>query len=256
MDGKVIGAGALHFFADDLARKFGAIAISAQVTEINVAEIAVDNGLQRFGGRFVGKMTVTAGDALFQTPGAARIVLKHFQIVIGFEDEDVGSADAFANEAGGMAEIGQETDFMSASVQHEADWIVSIVRNGKSIDAHVANVEGATGREEMTHFQAHLQLQFDRFTGETIAVDRNFQLRAQTGQALDVVGMFVREKNAIEIFGRAANRSEAFADLAAGKAGVDQQPGFAGFEISAIAAGTAAKNRKLNCHWRPSVGNR
>ena len=55
-----------------------------------------------------------------------------------------------------------------------------------------------------------------------------------------MIGMFVREKNAVEIFGRATNGSEAFADLAAGKAGVDQQPGFAGFEIGAIAAGTAA----------------
>ena len=71
-----------------------------------------------------------------------------------------------------------------------------------------------------------------------------------------MIGMFVREENAVKILGRATDRSEAFADLAAGKAGVDQQPGFAGFKIGAIAAGTAAKNRELNCHWRTSVGNR
>src|SRR5215213_2059448 len=68
--------------------------------------------------------------------------------------------------------------------------------------------------------------------------------------------MFVREQDAVEAFGRATDRGQAFADLAAGKSGVDEEAGFAGFQIGAISAGTAAKNRELNCHWRTSVGNR
>jgi hypothetical protein len=71
-----------------------------------------------------------------------------------------------------------------------------------------------------------------------------------------MIGMFVREQDAVQVFGRAADRSEAFADLTAGKSSVDQEAGFSGFEIGAIAAGTAAKNRKLNCHWRLSVAKR
>jgi hypothetical protein len=240
MDGEVTGASVLHFCADHFAREFGTIAIATQVAEVNVVQVGVHDRLQRFGGGFVGQMAMPTGDPLFQTPGAARIVLQHFQIVIGFEDEDVGSADAFANETRGVTEIRQETDFMSAGVQHEADRVIGVVRDRESIDADVADVERATGGEQVTNFQPHLQLKFHRFAREAVAVNGNFQLRAQTGEALDMIGVFVREQNAVEVFWGAANGSKAFADLAAGKAGVDQQPGFAGFEIGAIAAGTAA----------------
>jgi hypothetical protein len=91
-------------------------------------------------------------------------------------------------------------------------------------------------------------LEFDRFAREAIAIDWNLQLRTKTGQALDVIGMFVRKQDAIEILRRAADGSETFANLASGKSRVDKETGFAGFQIGAIAAGTAAKNRKLNCH--------
>ena len=63
-----------------------------------------------------------------------------------------------------------------------------------------------------------------------------------------MVAVFVGEQDAVEPFGSAANGGEAFANLAAGKASVDEEAGFACFQVGAIAAGTAAKNSKLHCH--------
>ena len=117
---------------------------------------------------------MTAGDALFQAPGPARIVLEHFQIVIRFEHEDIGGANTFANQARGVAKVREETDFMAAGVQHVTDGIVGVVRNGKRVDANIADVERRTGREQVTAFEFNLELQFDRFASQAIAVNRNF----------------------------------------------------------------------------------
>jgi hypothetical protein len=68
-----------------------------------------------------------------------------------------------------------------------------------------------------------------------------------------MIGMFVRDENAIQRFGRPGNGGEAFANLLSAKAGIDQEAGAFGFEIGAIAARTAAENGEL--HWHgPTLG--
>src|SRR5688500_18440247 len=99
------------------------------MTEVNVIQVRVDNRLQRFGGGFVGEMAVTAGNSLLQTPRPARIVLKHLQVVIGFQDENVGGAHALANESRGVAEIGEKTDFVTARVQQKSNRIIRVMRD-------------------------------------------------------------------------------------------------------------------------------
>lgn len=95
-----------HLPGNDFAREFRTVAIAAEVPEVDVAEVRMNNGFQGIGGRFVGEVAVAAGNALLETPGPARIVLEQFQVVIGFQHKHVGSADSFANQAGGMAKIG------------------------------------------------------------------------------------------------------------------------------------------------------
>jgi hypothetical protein len=127
IDRDVIGSGVFHFSADDFAGELGPIAIAAQMTQINVAKISVDDGLQRFSGGFIGKMPVAAGNALLQAPWTAWILLQHLQIVIRFENENVGGAHSFADKARGMAEVSEKTNFMSAGMQHEADRIIRVM---------------------------------------------------------------------------------------------------------------------------------
>ena len=63
-----------------------------------------------------------------------------------------------------------------------------------------------------------------------------------------MIGMFVREENAAESFGRAANLGEPFPNLAGAETGINQQARVATFEVSTITIRTAAQDRELNCH--------
>ncbi len=54
-------------------------------------------------------MAVAAGMMrCLETPGPSGF-LQHLQIVIGFEHEDIGVANALKGEFGGVLEIGQKT---------------------------------------------------------------------------------------------------------------------------------------------------
>ena len=63
-----------------------------------------------------------------------------------------------------------------------------------------------------------------------------------------MVGMFVRDENARKALGRTANGGEALARLARAEAGVNKNARLGGFEVGAVAAGTAAENRQLHGH--------
>ena len=62
-----------------------------------------------------------------------------------------------------------------------------------------------------------------------------FSLR-DSGQAVNVVVVFVRDENGGEIFRRATDSGEALADLTRAEPGVHEHAGFSGFEIGAVAA--------------------
>ena len=91
-------------------------------------------------------------------------------------------------------------------------------------------------------------MKFNRFLGETIAENGNGQFIAKSAETIGVVGVFVREENAAEPFGSAADLSEAFADLFGAKTGIDQEAGFSIFQVGAIAIGTTAEDRELYGH--------
>ena len=60
--------------------------------------------------------------------------------------------------------------------------------------------------------------------------------------------MFVRDQDGGEIFRHTADGGEPLADLARAEPGVHEDAGFSGFDIGAIATGTAAENGEFDGH--------
>ena len=232
--------------------EFGTVTVAAEVAEVDVLEIGGHEIGEDGGGGVVAEVAVATHDALLHAPGAFEVILQHFHVVICFQHQDVGVADAFHHELRGVAEIGEETDFDAVAAEGETDGIVGVVRDGKSFDPDIADFEGGAGAEEAEiEFNIFFrpivfELKFDGFLGEAIAVNGNGQLAAERAEAVGVVGVLVREEDAAEAFGRAADLREAFANLFRAEAGIDQEPRVTAFEIGAIAIGTAAQDRELN----------
>lgn len=166
-------------------------------------------------------MTVAARDPLLDAPRAADIVLQQLQVVIRFQDKDVGLSHPFDNELCGMAEVGQKPDAAIGGVNEETNWIIGVVRDAEGIDLHVANFEGGSGDKE-AKFELRFQLHFDGLFGEAVAINGQVQLGGEDGQALNVVGMLVSDEDTGQIFRCARQGKQTLPYLAGAEAGVDQ----------------------------------
>jgi hypothetical protein len=240
------GANGIQAILDHRSREFRFIAVATEMPEVHVLKVRRNQFRQDIGCRFVAEMPVAAHDPLLDAPRAAEIVLQQFHVVVCFLDQNIGSANPFHHQFRGVPQVGEETNAATIRVQHKTDGIISVMRNRERFDSDVAEFECGTRVEETKIEAGIFELQFDCFLGEAIAVNGNGQFVAECAEAVGVVGMFVRKKNAAETFGRATDLGETFADLFGAETGIDQEPGAAGLEVGAIAIGTAAENRELN----------
>ena len=107
-------ADVLQARADHAMRQFRPIAITTQVSQIQMLQLRRNDLRGDFSSGFVGKMPVPAQNALFQAPRPPRIVLEHFHVVVGLQQQNVGLTNALDHQLGGMAKIGQKTDVSPA----------------------------------------------------------------------------------------------------------------------------------------------
>ena len=142
-------ADVMELLGHDVLREFGLVAFAAQVGEVKVAQSGGHDLRGSFGGGHVREMAMAAEDALLERPRAARTILKHLHVVIGFEDEDVRGADAVEHELGGVAKVGGEADVAARGEQKKPDGVLRVVRNGKGFDANIAHLKTCAGGEKL-----------------------------------------------------------------------------------------------------------
>ena len=190
--------------------------------------------------------------ALFDAPGAFGVLLQELQVMIGFQQKHVRGTNAFDDEIRGVAEVGQETNVSRVRANQKADRIVCIVRHGESIHDDIAHFKRCA-RAKNPAIESGMELILNRLLGEAVAENRNLQLRAQRGQTLNMVTVFMGDENAEQQLRRAANGGKPLSDLTAAQTGVDEQPRLVRFEVSAVARRATAQDRQFDSH-APTVG--
>jgi len=238
----------LQSFAHDLIGQFRAVAVTAEMAQIQMAQFRRNDLFGDVGRRDIGEVTPLALDSLFDAPGTSGVFLEQLQVMIGLQQENIRRADAFDDQLRGIAEVGQKTEVARPRPQEKTDGIARVVWNGKSIDANVTYLKRRAGAENAAVEEFGMELIFHRLLGVPVAVNRNLEFCAQRCQALHMIAVFVCYEDAVETFWCAANSKEAIADLPPTEAGIDEQTGFFSFQISAIARRTTAQNREFDCH--------
>ena len=205
------------------------------------------------GGGVVGEVAMTAHDALFQRPGPGGIFLKKLQVMVGFHDQHIHLADAFGDELGGVAEIGQHADGETGTRMPNdvADGIVGVMRHAERFHQQIANLE-RSARGKQSPGNAHGRRPFgigrDGFGGKTIGVDGQGTRLAQDAEAADVIGMFVGEDHAADLVDVAVDEREPVSDLAPTETGIDKKPRRVGFDQGAITGAATTQNRDVHPH--------
>ena len=143
------GANLVQAFAHDVTREFGAVAFAAEMGKVKMFQSGGHDLRGGFGSGIVRKMAVTAKDALLETPRAARTILQHLHVVIGFEHEDIRRTNALDDQFRHVAEVGDKTDVAGSGAQQKTNGILGVVRDGKSVHQQVADFKARASIEQM-----------------------------------------------------------------------------------------------------------
>ena len=220
--------------------KIGVIVGFGDVSEDQEAGTAVE-GLtvsQVLADNVVGKRAGAAHDALFDIPGI-RADLEHFEVVVGLEDETVGITEMKFHKLREIAKIGDDGNFCAVGAKGVADGISGIVRNREGGNFDVANHEAlarANVFDTIQFFRRRLRENAADFDASVFGkISGSTKMSRELREAAGVVGMFMGNENAIEAFGRFANRCEAAKSFFAAQAGVNEERGAVCFQQRGVA---------------------
>ncbi len=126
----------------------GGVVLLGQVAENDAVGASVVVAGEVFGGRVIGQVADPGQDALLDGPRVGAI-LEHLEVVVGFEQEDVGAAEGGLDVGGHVAEISGNghTDAFGGAMDDEAAGVGGVVRDGEGGDAEVADLEVFTRAE-------------------------------------------------------------------------------------------------------------
>ena len=96
-----------------------------------------------------------------------------------------------------MAEVGQEADLNRRRVEHEPHGISGVVRDGKCIHAKITDFKAVAGFKNLK-IKSAIVVEPNLLGGMAVAVNGNAELGSEHLEAVNVVGMFVGDQDAIE----------------------------------------------------------
>ena len=165
-------------------------------------------------GSRVRQMPVPRLDTLFDRPRPVFVILQKFFIMISFNHERLDFSQPFSDQFGHVTKVSNKTEAARAGLKHESDRVYRVVRHGESLQRDIANRELSASRKQ-SPVPASLRktIGSKRLAGEPIAVNRQVELVAKNFKAANVIGVFVRENNTIQLLRRDAALLEAQNDL-------------------------------------------
>ena len=101
---------------------------------------------------------------------------------------------------------------MDRGPSQEPDRVLRVMRDGKSLDSNITDLEGGSRGEETT-VQLGLELILQGCLRWPVAVDRDVEFSAEGFEALGMVAVLVRDDDTLETFGSAPDLCQALAYL-------------------------------------------
>jgi hypothetical protein len=127
---------------DGFAGEGGGVAVLAEVSQEDVAEVFGGDFGDELGGGLVREVAVAGEDALFNGPGAFGVVLEEGFVVVGFDHEGVDALDGVDDLARGVTEVGEDAEGGIGGGDDESHGVGGVVRNGEGLDAEFGDFKG------------------------------------------------------------------------------------------------------------------
>ena len=221
----------------------GVVAVFAKMAEDNVVKVVVRDGFHEFSNLIVREMPVPGADALLRRPRTFCIRLEQVGIVIGFDKKGVRSLEAILDESRDEADVAENAQLGFDVLNDKSNGIHGIVRDWKTLDAKILEIEGAAGLHQLPpRFAFGIQALHDRFLSEGGAEQGNGVFSANDIDPTGVIAVLVAQENAMNRVNAHARGFQARNDLLGAKACIDQDRGVLGGNDGTIAGAAAAED--------------
>lgn len=229
---------------DGLTRQFGVVVLLAEVAQPDVA----DAGLDVLGdGDAAVTVAQVAGAALYAVLQVLRVraLQEHLDIVVGLDDEIVGTRDVGSHLGRDRARVGDDAEGDAAGLDLVADVLGGIVGHEEGRDAEGAQLQRLSGCDEALHVGRQLAcdaiVAADAFVYVLGGIDRQVELVADASHRLDVVGVVVSDEHMMNGTQAEAKVSELLLEHAYSYSNIYQKPLCLSVEVIAITTAATAK---------------
>ncbi len=199
----------------------------------------------QYAGRLiVGKVAAVAANAGFQLFGI-RAVLEHVRVVVAFEIRGVELFDDREQAGKGVAQVGEDAELLAFALDDEGDAVRRVVRGADGMHLNMAKDKCVAGFEvaNIVQFPEFAPCRRHRRSGN---VNGQAKFPLQDAGALDVVGMVVRNDDAVHVANISAMLGHAPGGTRTAQTGVKQQTSAVGLDVDAIAIGAGLQGEGLH----------
>lgn len=183
-------------FMGAFLRDFRLVAFMADMRENDISRVGSDDFGQKLRRCVVGKMPLRPHDALFQRPWAGGCGEK-IEVVVAFENQRVAALKFVLDDMVSVSQVRGNTDFEIILSDDEGDGIDGIVWNGKRQDGKIADRKRTARCDEAEMPDFRITTTKD-IRALTCREDRQFQIFRADTEPLDMVFMFMGDKNGAE----------------------------------------------------------
>src|SRR6266481_86216 len=172
--------------------------------------------------------------------------LEHIQIVIGFENQTVGSTKMHFDKLWHVAKIRDDGHLCAIRTKRESDGVRGVVRNSKRVNV---NITDGKMLPRLNRFHAlqplpkcHRQHALHRIHGGLGDVQRRPPKPQHLRQAIAVVGVFVGNQDTVKLFDGSSSRRQPGKRFALAQSRIHQKAGPLGLKQSNVARAARRQN--------------
>lgn len=174
---------------------------------------------------------------------------KHRAVVVGLDHQSIHRTIALQHLGRGHSQIGEHAEAPLPIGQHELGRLAGVVRDANHLYFQPADRQALAGPQQLggVHRAAHAA------QGTRTEIDRDLVMPRQQFDAMDVIGVFVRDQDRVQLRGAQPQARQTLDDFTQREAAIDQYPGVRTAHQGRIAPASAAQNREPHCACSPGV---
>jgi hypothetical protein len=203
-----------------VAYKFWMVVVLTDVAEQQGGHARIKVVLDKLCRYFIREVTAPAHDSLLHGPGI-RSYAQHLEIVVRLEKDEICPPKVNAQRIGDVAKVCRDSNLYALRLQGVPDRIHGIMRHGKTRNVNITYCEGASRLETFVYRRILSPLDV---WGGTVGEKYGRPALARSGggqQPGDVITMFMRDQNPVQMTDIFPDGCQPFLDLAAAQSSID-----------------------------------